>query len=136
MLHVKASLSSHPARSTARIGATFTSIAAVPASTRRSPWFSATMYRPNQSRPLATIPGQAFRAGSPSRRIAQTGSRTSVAIPSLPSARAPGSYCLPAARIATNAEAQKNTVAPAATAAFRPSSKEKDLMQTDVIGAL
>ena len=39
----KPSLSSHPASSAIRIGPTFTSIAAVPASTRRSASFSATL---------------------------------------------------------------------------------------------
>ena len=42
-----------------------TGIAAVPASTSRSPQLSVTIYRPNQSNPEPGIPGQAARAGQP-----------------------------------------------------------------------
>ena len=45
------SRSSSPARIAIRIGPTFTSIAAVPASTRRSPALSATLYSANQRTP-------------------------------------------------------------------------------------
>ena len=68
----------------------FTSIAAVPASTRRSASLSATLYAPNQVTPQNAIAGRSRRAGTGSRRTSTTKPSAMLAIVSRPSASASG----------------------------------------------
>src|SRR5262252_10098855 len=110
----KPSRSSHPPSTAMTTGPMLMIIAAVPASTCRSPQFSATMYTPNQSTPAPAMPGQAARGGQPSPRASQTAPRTSEPARSRPRASAPGSKYRPAPRIATNADAHARTVTDAA----------------------
>src|SRR5262245_25677747 len=117
----KPSRSSHPPSTAMTTGPTLMIIAAVPASTCRSPQFSATMYTPNQSTPVPAMPGQAARGGQPSPRASQTAQRTSEPARSRPRASPPGSKYRPASRIATNADAQATTVTDTAASARRSS---------------
>jgi hypothetical protein len=94
-----------------------TSIAAVPASTSRSPQFSVNMYSPNHSSPEPRIPGHAARAGQPPPLNSHITPRASEATSNRPSASAPGAKCPPALRIATKAEAHSTTVTAAAPTA-------------------
>jgi hypothetical protein len=91
-----------------------TSMAAVPASTSRSPQLRVTIYSPNQSSPEPRIPGHAARAGQPPPLSRHTAPRASEATSRRPSASAPGAKCPPALRIATKAEAHSTTVTAAA----------------------
>src|SRR5215831_10327598 len=106
----KPSRSSQPPSTAMTTGPMLTTIAAVPASTCRSPQLSVTMYTPNHSTPVPAMPGQAARGGQPSPRASQTAPRTSEPASSRPRASAPGSKYRPASRIATNADAQASTV--------------------------
>ena len=99
-----------------------TSIAAVPASTSRSPQLSVTIYSPNQSSPEPRIPGQAARVGQPPPLSSHTTPRASEATSRRPSASAPGAKCPPALRIAMKAEAHSTTVTAAA-----PTARESSL---------
>jgi hypothetical protein len=65
-----------------------TSIAAVPASTSRSPQLSVTIYSPNQSGPEPRIPGQAARVGQPPPLSSHTTPMASEATSRRPSASA------------------------------------------------
>src|SRR4051794_26762330 len=112
---------SRPARTAISTGPTLTSIAAVPASIRRSPAFSARLYAPNQSSP------QSRSAGPPARRAARDGrrsprsepiaARATAATSRRPSESAPGPKARPAERMPTNAEAHSRTVTSAAASA-------------------
>jgi hypothetical protein len=66
-----------------------------------------------------TIPGQAARGGTPSRRIRQMTPSVTVPASSRPSASAPGEYSSTALRIETKAEAHSTTVTTAAASARR-----------------
>ena len=65
------------------------------------------------------MPGQAARAGQPSRRAQTTSPNTTDPHKSLPRANAPGENSRPALRIATNADAHNTTVTAAAASARR-----------------
>ena len=116
------SCSSQSPSSARRIGPMLTSIAAVPASTSRSPQLSVTKYSPNQSSPEPRITGQAARVGQPPPLSSHTTPRASEATSRRPSASAPGAKCPPALRIATKAEAHSTTVTAAA-----PTARESSL---------
>src|SRR5215469_1937830 len=123
----KPSRSSHPPSTAMTTGPTLMIIAAVPASTCRSPQFSATMYTPNQSTPAPAMPGQAARGGQPSPRASQTAPRTSEPASSRPRASAPGSKYRPPLRIATKADAHSTTVTDAAASARRSMRSAADV---------
>src|SRR5215472_13401890 len=106
----KPSCSSQPPSNAITTGPMLTTIAAVPASTWRSPQLSATMYTPNHKTPVPAMPGQAARGGQPSPRASQTAPRTREPANSRPRASVPGSKYRPASRIATNADAQASTL--------------------------
>src|SRR5215831_4233080 len=117
----KPSRSSQPPSTAMTTGPMLTTIAAVPASTCRSPQLSVTMYPPNHSTPVPAMPGQAARGGQPSPRASQTAPRTREPASSRPRASAPGSKYCPASRIATNADAQATRVTDTAASARRSS---------------
>src|SRR5215471_4141005 len=115
----KPSCSSQPPSNAITTGPMLTTIAAVPASTWRSPQLSATMYTPNHKTPVPAMPGQAARGGQPPPRASQTAQSTREPASTRPRASAPGSKYRPASRIATNADAQASTVTDTAASARR-----------------
>ena len=97
----------------------WTSMAAVPASRRRSAALRATLYTPNHSRPQASSSGQSRRCGIRNRSRLTSSSNPSRTLPTSSRARdsGPADNSVPRCRIATKAEAQRTTVTPAATRA-------------------
>src|ERR1700722_4130302 len=115
---------SHPPSSAIRIGPTFTSIDAVPASTFCSPQFSVTKYTPNQRTPAMMMPRHAARGGPPCRRDSEVTPRASRPTTRRPRASGPAEKCEPALRMTTNADAHSRTVT-AAERRTRRASRER-----------
>src|SRR2546422_2850987 len=97
------------ARATRKIGPTLTSIAAVPASTRRSASLRTTLYRPNHRRPAISSSPTSRRAARVHPRVRSRAPNRMLPSVSRPSARAPGENARPAALMPTNAEAHRQT---------------------------